>query len=134
MLCNLAYLGEKEEHAARMVREAAISHRVSIFGPPGISIVDSDVGFIGETLQGCSAGRSLVLQTVIRVAHRCLGATARRPGLFRGIIEQLMEKGKITSTEKDEWAMWIYVRFPFKFTSAVIRWVYTWPKSLWKDT
>ena len=86
-----------------MVRENVISDRVAVFGTPEIMVVGNDSAFTGEIFQDFRTARNIVLQTVIPVNHQSLGATERRLGLFRNIIDHVVGNKKPKNLSNKEW-------------------------------
>ena len=65
--------------------------------------VRKDSIFIGEISQDFRNARNVVLQTVIPGRHQSLGATARRRGLFRSIIDHAIGNKKPWNLSNKEW-------------------------------
>ena len=86
-----------------MVRGNVMSNLLSVFGTPAIMVTDRDSGFIGEVSQEFRTARNVVLQPVIPGHHQSLGATERRRGLFRSIIDHAIGNKKPNSPSNKEW-------------------------------
>ena len=77
-----------------MVREAMISNWLAVFGTPDILVADKDKRFVGKIFQDFRTSRNITLQTVIPGHHQSLGATERRHGHFRGILDHIIGNRK----------------------------------------
>ena len=99
------FLGTKkrDEQTAEMVCETMISNWLAVFGAPDILIVDKDRISIGEIFQDFRASRNITLQAAIPWHHQSLGATGRRRGYFRGIIERIIRNRKSNCLASKEW-------------------------------
>ena len=86
-----------------MVRVDAISNWSAVFGEPEIIVVDKDSRFIGGIFQEFRTVRNIVSQTVIPGNRRSLGATERRRGHFRTIIDHMIGDKKPNSSGRTEW-------------------------------
>ena len=93
---------EKDGRTAEMVREAAISHWLAVFGAPEIIASDKDMRFIGKVFQEFRTSLKIALQTVIPGHHQSLGATERRIGHLGMIIDHIIGGSKANwSTQKE---------------------------------
>ena len=65
-------------------------------------VADKDSRFIGEVFQEFRNAHNVVLQTVIPGHHQSLGATERRRGLFRSIMDHVIGNKKPNSLSRKE--------------------------------
>ena len=80
-----------------------ISNWLAVFGTPDILVVDKDKRFVGEIFQDFCTHRNITLQTVIPGHHQSLGATERRHGHFRGILDHIIGNRKSNCLSSKEW-------------------------------
>ena len=85
-----------------MVSESGIANRMEVFGTPAIMVVDKDSGCTGGFRDFRNA-RNIVLQTVIPGGHQSLGATDRRRGLLRTIIDRAIGNKEPLNLSNKEW-------------------------------
>ena len=67
-----------------------ISDWIAIFGTPEILMGDKDSIFDGGIFQDFHTSRNIISQTVIQGIIKVYGATERRRGLFRTIIDHVV--------------------------------------------
>ena len=79
-----------------------ISNWLAAFEKLGIVAHGEDSGFIGEAVRGFCTARKIVSQAVIPGHHQSLGATERRHGLLRSIIDHLVGGKKPNSSSRKE--------------------------------
>ena len=94
---------EKEEQTAEAVKASVISESMAFFGTPEITTVDKDSRFVGGIFQDSCTARNVILQTAIPGHHQSLGATERRLGLFRTIIDHVTGGRKHKKLNNKEW-------------------------------
>ena len=94
---------KKEEQTTEMIRGKVVPNRSAVFGTPGIIVVDKDPRFIGKFLKS-SHIRNIVFRTVIPRHLQSLGATERRRGHVRMIIDHMIgNNNKPNSSGENEW-------------------------------
>ena len=80
-----------------MARGKVIPDWLSVFGGPGIIVADKDSRFTGWIFQEFRTARNIAPQTVIPRHHQSLGASERRRGHFRMIIDHMVGNKKPNS-------------------------------------
>ena len=75
-----------------------ISNWLSVFEAPGIIVVAKDSRYIGEIFREFCNARYIVPHTVIPGRHQSLGATERRRGHCRMIIDHMIGRKKPNSS------------------------------------
>ena len=75
-----------------MVRDAMISYWLAAFGAHDILVIDTYMRFIGKIFQDFGASRNIAVQTAIPGHHQSSGATERRRGHLRLIIDHIIGK------------------------------------------
>ena len=88
---------KKEEQTSEMARGKVIPSCLAVCGAPEIIVVGKDSEFTGEIVQDFCTCRNIVLETVIPGHHQSLGATERRRGHFRTIIDHIIGNKKENS-------------------------------------
>ena len=85
-----------------MVRGIAISNWLAVFGTPEIMVAAKDARFIGNVFHEFRTTRNIVLQAVMPGHRQSLGATGRRHGMFRSIIDHAIgNKSRIVRVGKN---------------------------------
>ena len=73
---------EKEEQTAEMPRGGVISNWLSVFGAPGVIVVDKDSMAIEEKFQDFCTSRNIALRTVIPGHHQSSGPLSVDADIF----------------------------------------------------
>ena len=95
--------GSKEEQTAEMVRGKAISNWSAVFGAPEITVAGKDSRFVGKAVQEFCTARIIIPQAVNPGRRPSFGATERRHGSFRTIIDHVVGNRKPNSLCRKEW-------------------------------
>ena len=103
LLGNRFMGGGKEEQTSEMVGSCVIPNWLAVFGAPEIMVAGKDSRFIGEVFQEFCNARNITLHAVIPGHRQSLGATERRHGLFRTIIDHVIGNRKPNSLGRKEW-------------------------------
>ena len=74
-----------------------------MFGATEIAATDKDSRFIGKVFQEFCNARNIIPQAVIPCNHQSLGATERRHGLFRTIIDHVVGNKKPSMLRRKGW-------------------------------
>ena len=94
---------QKAEPTAEMFRAKVISNWSAVFGAPEVVVAAKGSRFIGGFPQEFRTDRNIVSQTVIPGHHQSLGATERRRGHFRLIVDHMIGNKKPNSSGREEW-------------------------------
>ena len=92
------------EQTAEMPRWKAISNWLALFVTPGIIVVCKRSGYTGWVFQYFCTSRNIALKAVIPGHPRSLGATERRRGHFRMVIDHMIGNKKANCLGGKEWA------------------------------